>query len=180
MPVKLIPFNLEHITNDYLNWLNDPVLLKYSRQSQKKHTYESCVTYQSSFANTSNYFWSVQDEKSGQVGTVTCYVDLQSQVADIGIMIGKPGRGTGKEAWGEALKFCFEQLSLRKVTAGTLAEHQAMIKIFEHWGMSQEGLLRQQERLNGQIFDVVRYGILKEEFELFKSGKPAHDNNRTG
>lgn len=95
---------------------------------------------------------------------MTAYLNVESNIADIGILVGKPGLGIGSIAWGEALKYLFETIHVRKVTAGTLAPHLSMIKIFQKWGMQQEALLRRQVVLNAKEFDIVKYGILSPEW----------------
>lgn len=175
MVVNLVSFNPECITQEYLTWLNDRNLMRFSRQSRSSHSRESCISYLRSFENTTNYFWSVRNDDNVQVGTMSAYVDAASHVADLGIMIGSSGKGYGKEAWGMALTLLFEKDKMRKVTAGTLSVHNKMIKIFEHWSMRREGFLRQQEYLNGVTYDVVRYGLLKEEWAL-TNVSATHDN----
>jgi len=167
--VILAKFDQSCINDLYLQWLNNKEFLKFSRQSRKKHSFDSCLQYLKSFENTSNIFWSVQNENNEILGTMTAYIDKESQTADLGIMIGKPGQGYGKTAWGEALDYLFHS-EIRKITGGTLYANKSMIAIFEHWGMQREGLLRKQELLNGVEHDVVRYGLLKEEW-LSRSSK---------
>lgn len=166
--VSLVPFDQSCINEKYLAWLNDKELLKYSRQSQNVHSLESCMKYLNSFQGSSNFFWSIQNAEGEKVGTLTAYLDQISRVADIGILIGN-GIGYGKPAWGEAITYLFSNTNVRKITAGTLAVHEKMIAIFEYWGMTKEGHLRQQEFLNSQAYDVVRYGLLKEEWLRHRS-----------
>lgn len=178
--VKLVPFRKQFITEEYISWLNNKELLKYSRQQRLDHSKSSCEDYLKSFEKSSNRFWSVQDSEGEQVGTVTAFVDPLSLVADIGIMIGRCGKGFGTAAWGEAIHYLFEELGMRKITAGTLAEHHGMISIFLRWGMVQEGLLREQEFLNGKVYDVVKYGLLKNDWLTLNAKEAkAHDNNNS-
>lgn len=128
------------------------------------HSKESCQKYLESFKNTNNIYWSIRNENDEQVGTMTAYIDAHSCVADIGILVGRSGQGIGKKAWGQAIRFLFEETNVRKITAGTLSVHQNMISIFEHWGMLREGVFKEQELLNEQLFDVVRYGLLKKDW----------------
>lgn len=164
MDIRLVEFDESFITQDYLSWLNDSILLKYSNQSAKKHSHESCLQYLASFKNSPNFFWAIQDSNGEIYGTMTAYLDTGSNVADIGILVGKPSRGIGSLAWGIALEYLFEAKKVRKITAGTLSTHLAMISIFQKWGMQQEATLRQQIVLNGQTYDIVKYGILSSEW----------------
>ena len=99
LTIKL--FVEDNITDEYLGWLNDRELMRYSRQRLRVHTRESCEDYLRGFANSSNFFWNIaRREDGGQVGTITAYVDSISRVADIGLMIGHQSVGYGGEAFG--------------------------------------------------------------------------------
>lgn len=165
--IELHRFTANCITDEYLSWLNNRELMRFSRQSRLTHSRESCLHYVNSFIDSSNYFWSVRNKSGLQIGTMTAYLDQVSSVADIGIMIAHEsvrGHGAGEAAWGLAMAFLFESLNLRKLTGGTLAPHKSMIRIFQKWGMQQEALLREQELLHDVVYDVVRYGITKHQW----------------
>lgn len=165
MSIRLEPFDVGCINDEYLSWLNNKELLKYSRQVRLTHSKQSCLDYLKSFENSHNIFWSVRNSENEQIGTMTAFVDKASLVADIGIMIGRSGKGFGTKAWKEAIRVLFEEKGMRKVTAGTLSVHKNMIAIFENAGMKREAFLHQQELLNGVVYDVVKYGLLRDEWQ---------------
>lgn len=168
--VRLAPFLEAHITADYLGWLNDRRLMRFSRQRHFTHTRQSCSDYLASFKNAAHFFWAVEFAADGLlVGTMTMFVDAQNKTADMGILIGHKqasGRGCGTEAWGLALRHGFENLGLRKITGGAAAENRAMLRIFEHWKMTLEGAQRKQELLDDGPADVLLYGLLREEWRI--------------
>ena len=101
------------------------------------------------------------------IGTMTAYLNHRDSIADIGILIGDAsaqGKGVGTIAWRIAMEYLFRAQHIRKLTAGTISEHTAMIRIFERNHMKQEGCLRSHQVLNERVFDVVLYGILREEW----------------
>ncbi len=166
--VRLVPFEERHIRDDYIGWLNDKELMRYSRQRRIHHDRENCLEYLKGFRSTANHFWSIERRSDGkQIGTMTAYIDRENRVADVGILIGAPGaRGTGlgREAWGLALDHLFRSEDMRKVTGGASAANAPMIRIFEHWGMLLEGTRRKQDLIDGEPCDVVLFGILREEW----------------
>lgn len=172
--LTLQKFSESDITDSYLGWLRDRELMKFSQQSGRVHTKESCLQYLDSFRDSPNHFWSVKRVDSNQaIGTLTIYVDTENQIADIGILIGDlsiRGTGAGSEAWGLAIEFCFTDLGLRKVTGGTVKPNLAMRRVFEKHRMLLEAELRQELVLQGQPTDVIRFGILREEWEAIRSG----------
>lgn len=159
--VILRPFQLSDITAEYISWLNNPHVVKYSNQRFFLHTEQSCRKYFDSFANTENLFISIRRQSDDMaVGTMTAYLSPHHNTADIGIMIGVRdvwGQGIGQDAWDTLLKWLIHERRLRKVTAGTLQSNQAMIKLMERSGMIKEGTLAEQELLDGIPQDIVNY-----------------------
>lgn len=162
-----------HISDEYLSWLNDKELMRFSRQRHFSHTKETSIAYQKTFLNTANYFWAIEDKTNGNrmVGSITAYVDTLARTADVGIMISPAvkGQGFGKTAWGMVLKYLFEDLNLRKVTAGTVKGNLGMEGIASHWGMILEGVLREQELIDETPCDVLKYGLLRNEWLALNS-----------
>ncbi len=166
--ITLEPANAGHINDDYLSWLNDKELMRFSRQRHFTHTRDSSLAYQETFKGTNNHYWAILEKDSGQmIGTINAYVDKAAGTADVGIMIGHPqarGKGYGKKAWALVLKFLFEEENMRKVTCGTVRGNAAMEGIAAHFKMQLEGVLRQQEILDDGPADVLKYGLLKAEY----------------
>lgn len=168
MTVRLVPFTAAHVSQDYLSWLNDRRLMRYSRQRLRSHTEESSRAYLESFTGTPNFFWAVERLDGAHIGSMTTYVDDHQRTADLGILIGHPeacGKGYGSEAWGLALGHVFSVLNLRKATAGAVAPNEAMLRICRKWDMRLEGTRRKQEVLEEGPADVLLFGLLREEWE---------------
>ena len=164
--VRLVPFGANHVTERFLSWLNDRDLLRFSRQRLRRHTRESCLAYVQSFDGAPGRYWAVERVADGALlGSMTIHVDAHQRSGDLGILIGEPGGGHGREAWGLALAAGFGELGLRKITAGTVAPNTAMLRIFRHWGMRHEGTRRAQEVLDSGPVDVLLYGLLREEWK---------------
>jgi RimJ/RimL family protein N-acetyltransferase len=163
--VELVPFTPACITDEYLGWLNDRELMRYSRQRFVGHTTESALAHLALFAGTASHFWSIRLRGDARaVGTVTAHVDVRAAVADVGFLVGARGRGIGREACGLVLDFLFRHARLRKVTGGTVRANTAMVRIFEGWGMAAEGVQREQEVVDDRPCDVVLFGLLAREW----------------
>jgi [ribosomal protein S5]-alanine N-acetyltransferase len=169
MKVRIVPFSAAHISAEYLGWLNDRHLMRFSRQRLRSHTAESSRAYLASFAGTANFFWAIERLQDGRhVGSLTTYVDTHQRTADLGILLGdsgSAGQGHGGEAWGLALAHAFDKLGLRKVTAGAVAPNEAMVRICRKWDMRLEGTRRKQEMLDDGPADVLLFGLLREEWD---------------
>jgi [ribosomal protein S5]-alanine N-acetyltransferase len=154
-------FQESDITNDYLAWLNDKEVVKYSNQRFLTHDYETAINYLKSFKNTSNLFLAIRElENRIMIGTMTVYQATQHGVADVGIMIGNRqfrGRGLGIAAWNTVMNFLLNELKVRKITAGTIRSNKPMIGIMERTGMNCEALLPGQQLLDDVPEDVFLY-----------------------
>jgi RimJ/RimL family protein N-acetyltransferase len=77
------------------------------------------------------------------------------------------GQGIGSETIRLLGKFAFEEMGLRKLTAGTMGTNLAMIRVFQKMGFILEGTIRQQDKLETQYVDHILLGCFKDEFKNF-------------
>lgn len=159
--VLLRPFGVSDITPTYLNWLQDPGVMRFSNQRFRTHTAETCQAYLNSFKCSPNYFLAICDRDTEvMLGTMTVYRNIHHGTADIGIMVGDRqvwGRGIGADAFGIVVTTLLDSREIRKVTAGTLAVNIGMICIMERVGMHLEATRHAQEMIEGVPVDIVYY-----------------------
>ena len=159
--LRLIPFADKHLNETYISWLNNTDVVRYSNQRFVQHSRESCRQYLDSFEGTSNRFYAIEDCNSGNlIGTLTIYINLHQETADVGILIGAVdhwGKGYGYEAFSLATDALLTSAKLRKVTAGTMACNAGMIKVMTKCGMHLEATRKDQELLNGEPVDILYF-----------------------
>lgn len=160
--LSLIPFSEEYLSETYVQWLNDPEVVKYSEQRHRLHTLESCREYLLSFDGTPHYFWAIvcHERELVHIGNINAYIDLNNSIADIGILIGNKeywGKGYGLEAWKAVVNYMLVKLKIRKVTAGTLSNNMGMLKIIGKMGMEQDGQRKRHYLVDGQEVDLVYF-----------------------
>jgi RimJ/RimL family protein N-acetyltransferase len=162
--ISLKLFQENDITEDYLSWLNDPEVVKFSNQRFKQHSKESCLNYLHSFANANALFLSIQNQQC-PLGTMSVYFNPHHQTADIGIMVGNKncwGQGIGYEAWLLLLTTLIETVSVRKVTGGTLSCNKSMVRIMEKCGMQPDGIRCAHEMVGGKVYDIIHFAAFRE------------------
>ena len=161
----LEPFSETYLTDDYVLWLNDPDIVKYSENRHRHHTLESCRAYFESFIDSPNCFWAITIADSGRhIGNINAYVNLPNSIADLGIMIGdksSQGKGYASEAWCAVIDFMFRKRGIRKITAGTMSENTAMLKIMRNSGMSDDGIRKNHYLLDGREVDIVYMAVFR-------------------
>jgi [ribosomal protein S5]-alanine N-acetyltransferase len=159
--VILRPFKINDITDNFSSYLNDNEVVKYSNQQFIHHTKDSCTHYMKSFENTNNLYLAIEDMVSGDLfGTMTAYIDINHNTADIGILIGNKnawGLGIGTESWSLLMNFLFESKNIRKVTGGTLQVNKGMINIMKKNGMKHEATKKGQELINNKPVNMFYF-----------------------
>lgn len=165
--LSITPFKEEHLTERYVNWLNDPEVVRYSEQRFRSHTLKSCREYWKSFQNSPNYFWAVvvKNPAFGHIGNITATVVAEDSLADVAIMIGEKkawGFGYAAEAWVTACRYLLLEAGMRKVTCGTLAANALMRRLIQRTGMVEDGRRIRQVIWNDQEVDIVYAALFRE------------------
>ena len=156
--ITLKDFELDDITDEYLSWLNDKDYMKFSRQSLITHDKVSVAKFIGDLASADNIFLSIK-RNSILIGTLTIYIDSDYQVCSPGILIGRSFAklGYGELVWRFVIGTVSKDLHMRKVSAGTLINNYAMIKLFEKSGMEFEATLYRAALLDKVPTDIVLY-----------------------
>lgn len=159
--LRLRPFTGTDIDECYVGWLRDPEVVRYSNQRFKQHDLDSCRRYLEGFAGTDNLFASVRTlDCDRAIGTMTAYRNRHHGTADMGILVGARdvwGRGYGQEAWNAMLDWLIALPGMRKVTCGTLACNEGMLRLARRSGMQHEATRRAQELVDGVPVDMLLF-----------------------
>lgn len=158
--VSLYPFSEELLTLEYVNWLNNPDVVKFSEQRHKQHSLDTCKEYYRAMQESDHYFWAIICNQTTQkhIGNLTAYIDRNNFIADLAIMVGDlnyQGQGYGREAWILACNYLLDSKEIRKITAGTMAINKPMLKLMEFSGMKQEGIRSNHFLVEGKPVDLV-------------------------
>lgn len=78
-------------------------------------------------------------------------------------------RGAGGRMGLAALDFAFRHLRLHKVCGEALSFNGASIRLHERLGFTREGVLRHQHQDDTGYHDVLRYGLLHDEWETARA-----------
>jgi len=164
----LKPFCEKYLTQEYVNWLNDLEVVRYSEQRHHKHTIESCRRYIKSFEGSPNYIWVILavSDNLGHIGNINAYVDEKNRIADVGILIGKKevwNRGYGSEAWSGVCNYLLNILKLRKVTGGAISTNKVMLRLMQKAGMVKDGRRTRHYLWEGNEVDIIHMAIFREK-----------------
>ncbi len=74
-------------------------------------------------------------------------------------------KGTGRKLGVMALNYAFGSLKLHKVCGQAIASNQASIAFHQRLGFTLEGVLRDQQRINGAYLSLHCFGLLSSEWQ---------------
>jgi ribosomal-protein-alanine N-acetyltransferase len=158
---------LDDVSQDYVNWLNDPEINKYLSCANTVQTKESCLTYVQSYEgrNDRALIGIFLKDHDLHIGNLTISsIDWHNKIGDIGISIGRKelmGKGFAKEALNGIMRFFFNQLGLHRLQAGVNALNLRSLKLFIKCGFKIEGLLRESNYINGGFEDGYILSVLE-------------------
>ncbi len=150
--IALRAFAESDITERHVAWLNDPVVMQFSRHRNLVHTKATCRMYLKSFDNSRDSYYVLIDRLTDlSIGSMTAYFNENHSAADLGILIGDTnfwGKGYAKEA---ILTLAFHLVrckSVKRITCGTRADNERMIRLAESCGF----LRCADDLINGETF----------------------------
>jgi len=163
------PFSEDLLTETYVSWLNDPIVVEHSRQRHYKHTLQQCKEYFLSFNNSEDLFLSIKLKNitNDHIGNMTITIDRLNAVADVAIAIGDRrcwGKGYGSEAWKSVCDFLIFDKEFRKVTGGCYQTNEAMKKIMIKSGMQFDGIRKGQAIKDNLPVDLIYYALFNDSW----------------
>lgn len=106
--------------------------------------------------------------KPGKIiaGVISLDLNGENRRCYVGYWLARPfwGRGLAKESLQLMLQLAFETLGMNKVTSSVMHPNVRSFKLLEWAGFKPEGRQRRQILKNGEWYDELLYGLLKEEW----------------
>jgi ribosomal-protein-alanine N-acetyltransferase len=171
--IRLREFNQEHLTTDYIAWLNNKNITRYSEQRHVDHTLESAEKYYKNNLLSENYFLAIEvmDGKNwAHVGNIGAQIDIHNLIANLAILIGNTKfhqKGIGSMAWALAAKSVIKIHDLRLITAGTMSLNLPMLGIFRTTNMTIDAVLRSRFMIGGGYADLVIASGTEKSFSCY-------------
>lgn len=146
--LKIKPMTVSDVGPDYLEWLTDYEVVKYTEQRWEVHSIESITHYVNTMDRSSNDFLYgifVDDLMIGscKIGSINwCHL-----TGEISFILGNKeywGLGIGTKSVDHLIKIAREQLRLSKVTGGIYSSNHGSRRVFEKNKFSLEGVLDSQ------------------------------------
>lgn len=151
-----------------VRWFNDPQVNKTLLLEDKLDLDRTLKWFEGLAGDDSRREFIVENKKGEPIGiTGLLQINRRHGTAECYCVIGEKtywGKGLGTEVHALLIDWGFKNLGLHKIWADIRAENTAIIKVIERLGFKVEGTLRQQRIIGGKRVDVVRIGLLRDEF----------------
>lgn len=168
--IKLKELEPKDVTKKYQNWMNDYNVVKYTAQSEYKHTYKDIVNFVKSKKKSKNEFlygiYLINNEKSicDHIGNIKLGpINFKNLTADISYFIGEKkywGRGYTTQAIYEIIKIAKSRFKLKKLQAGHWKKNLGSKKVLKRNNFKLEGILKSQIVVRKRRYDRYLYGLL--------------------
>ena len=103
------------------------------------------------------------------IGTVGAYwVDERTNWLETGIVVYDEAYwngGYGTEAYSLWIDYLFEKTELHRLGMSTWSGNKRMMRVAEKLGMKLEARIRQARIVDGELYDAIKMGILRREWE---------------
>ena len=165
----LKPLSLQHLSQDYIDWLNDEEVYKYL-QTGGNYTQKMLNEYLAEVENKDIFFWAIHIKENGlHIGNVKIDpINWQHSRAEYGIMMGRKsewGKGYATEATLKVIGFCFLKLNIRKLTLGAITDNVDAINLYKKIGFETEGIFKKHGLHQGKYYcDVIRMALFNPSY----------------
>jgi RimJ/RimL family protein N-acetyltransferase len=150
------------------SWAGNPENTRY--MAWGPNTEEQTREFLAAFVTAGKDFAVVLKDTGNVIGSCGVYPDKNNDTGELGWILHKNywKHGYGTELGGELIRFGFETLKLRRLTAPCAAINYGSCRLMERNAMRREALHVKAfwARIDKEWIDEARYAILAEEYGL--------------
>lgn len=158
----------------FLKWFNDPEVTQYllrylpmTEMAGEKWIEELATTR--SQTDVVFVIETIEGDSNIPIGNCCLYrIHPKDHTAVFVIAIGEKdywGKGYGIEATQLLINYGFRQLNLHRISSSAIEFNERGIKLHKRLGFQKEGVRRKAIFKNGQFWDEILFGLLREEWE---------------
>lgn len=149
------------VTQDYIDWMNVPEIVRFTEQKHRRHTRASVTEFASKIQKSGDYLFGVfhDGRHLGNVGLGP--IDWNHRRGEIGYIIGRReywGKGVATAAVVAVAEFALGELGLEKLCAEVFEGNGASMRVLEKAGFTVEARLPGHVVLDGGRVDQFMLG----------------------
>lgn len=166
--VRLVPYSKKHF-EDTLKWVNDAYIAVRVNRVLPVTASEHLDWYEHIVKDKSQIIFAIELKADGTYAG-NCglkNIDNRSHKAELWIYLGNEfaNQGLGKDATKLLLDYGFDFLNLNRIYLYIVENNKIAEKLYESCGFKKEGLCREDVFMEGNYYDTVWMGLLKEEYK---------------
>jgi len=164
----LEPLSFKHLSQKYVNWLNDPEVNIYL-ESGGDYTQKKLEEFLKNVVSKDILFWAILLKTSNKhIGNIKIDpVNLKHGLCEYGIMLGDKsewGKGFAKEASLAVIDYCFNILNIRKMTLGVVENNVKGVELYKKIGFIIEGVFKDHCFYNNQYCNTLRMALFNKHY----------------
>ena len=163
-----VPVSMQHLSQDYVDWLNDKDVYRFL-ETGGNYSLTMLQDFLLATEAAPKLFWAIHiKENNLHIGNIKIDpINEKHGFGEYGIMMGRKtewGKGYAFEASQRIINFCFEQLNLRKINLGVVADNTSAVQLYKKLGFNTEGLYKKHAQYDGEYRDILRMAIFNSEY----------------
>lgn len=165
--IKLKKANIESLNQNWLNWLNDKEVNKFSKKSNKIHTFISQKKYLSKIFKSKSKILFMVVYRNRDVGTMLISkISKKKSDCEISYMIGAKklwNKNIGTKMIKSISNYIFENLHLKKINAGVREDNLPSQKILLKNGFKLKKVKKSDIKKNKKYLKSLFFQKVKNE-----------------
>lgn len=157
----------EDVSSEYIRWLNDYEISKYTEQRFETHNHETVAKFVAQkYQSSSDFLFGIffNEEHIGNIKLGP--IKWLHRSAEISYIIGRReywGKGTATSSVTRVVQFGKNKLKLEKFTAGYYENNIASAKVLAKCGFKPEGGKRSEVIFEGRRINLILVGLVASE-----------------
>jgi ribosomal-protein-alanine N-acetyltransferase len=166
----LIPLGTGHLSDEYINWLNDSEVNKFL-ESGGEYTKNKLLEFLQHIESINIFFWGIHLKNDFKhIGNIKIDpINVKHKYGEYGILIGDKtqwGNGFAREASMRVFEFCFSsEVDLRKINLGVNQNNFNAVNLYQSMGFKIEGTLKKHIKINNDYYDMILMALFNKKYE---------------
>lgn len=160
--IKIRILKKDDITSDYINWLNDYEVTKFTDLITKKHTLKSVLKYVQDIYKSKEIFLYGIFYRNRHIGNIKLNeISKLHKSARISYIIGNKNfwnKGIGTFIVKKIKVICRDKFRLKKLNAGVYEKNYSSKKVLLKNNFKLEGIFKSQIFFEGKRHSLLKYG----------------------
>ena len=155
----------ENIGKEYIKWMNDYYVTKYTEQKFMKHDFKTIKRFIiEKFKSRYDYLFGIFFDNDHIGNILISSINFNHKSCNLSYLIGKKefwGKGITSYAISEMIKFAFSDLKLEKISAGCYENNIGSLRVLEKNKFKIEGRKKKNIIFENKRIDSLILGLNK-------------------